>query len=44
MNAFIYGFLIVLGTLLLIGVALVVIVCAISFKLVDAYEKEREDH
>jgi hypothetical protein len=32
MNAFIYGFLTILGTLVLIGVALAVIVCAISLR------------
>jgi hypothetical protein len=41
MNAFFYGFLTILGTLVLIGVALVVIAIAVSFKVTDAIRRER---
>jgi uncharacterized membrane protein YphA (DoxX/SURF4 family) len=41
MNALICGFLTILGTLVLICVALVVIAIAISFKVTDAIRRER---
>jgi hypothetical protein len=41
MNAFFYGFLTILGTLVLVGVALAVIAIAISFKVTNAIRQER---